>query len=405
MRIKPSRLLAVMACGLAANTYAAPAYQFTDLGMGMGMAINNLGQVAGSIDISTPDDYYSHAALFSGGKVIDLGTLGGKANASSYATSINDAGEVAGWSYVPSTFVDPRGHVYGYTSFVYKNGQMTALTPDESNQASAINNHGQVAVTYGDLSVYTDSDTRASYIHDQGLRTQIKNPVGPIAPIGVNALNDQGQATGDLRTINSDSIGASLQHAYRYSNGVTTDLGTLGGANSVGNAINQLGQVVGNADYDPKQSGATHAFLYDNGHMTDLGTLGGMSSQGLGINDLGQVVGYSTVSTRFAPVEAFLYSNGQMISLQKLMAPVIGPGWSLSEATGINARGDITGWGLYNGVTHAFLLTAAVPEPDVVALVLAGLTCVGLRVLPGRRPKRGAQAGDKARASAANATA
>lgn len=404
MRIKPSRLLAAVACGLAASTHAAPAYQFTDLGAGMAFAINNLGQVAGTIDIPTPNEYLpfaTHAALFSGGKVTDLGTLGGKPSSSSYATSINDAGQVAGWSYVPSTFLDPRGHVYGYTSFVYQNGQMSALSPDNNNKASSINKLGQVAVTQGDLSVYTDEDSRTSYIHSQSLHTPINSPSG--GPIGVSALNDQGQATGDFRTVNSGSVSSGAQHAYLYNNGVATDLGTLGGANSVGAAINSLGQVAGSADYDPTRSGATHAFLYGNGHMTDLGTLGGTSSQGLGINDHGQVVGFSYVSKAFSPIEAFLYSNGQMISLQKLMAPTIGPNWSLTEATDINERGDITGWGSYNGELHAFVLTA-VPEPEVIAMALAGLVCVGVRMLPGR-PARRAQARDKVRASAANAMA
>jgi probable HAF family extracellular repeat protein len=400
MRIKPTCLRAVMACGFAASAHAAPAYQFTDLGPGMAFAINNLGQVAGTIDIPTPNEEYgsaTHAALFSGGTVTDLGTLGGKPSSSSFATSINDAGTVAGWSYIPSTTLDPRGHVYGYTSFVYQNGQMSPITSDNSNKAYGINNQGQTAVTYGDLSVYTDEDSRTAYIHTGGQREQIVSPAG--GPIGVSALNNHGQATGDFRTSSSGIASDSPQHAYLYSNGVATDLGTLGGANSVGTDINNHGQVTGSADSDPIH-GATHAFLYNQGHMTDLGTLGGASSQGLSLNDRGQVVGYSYVGQSFAPIEAFLYSGGQMISLQKLMAPVVGPDWTLTEATGINERGDITGWGSFNGQLHGFVLTA-VPEPEVMALALSGLACVGLRLVPGKRARRGAQA----RASNANAAA
>ena len=40
-------------------------------------------------------------------------------------------------------------------------------------------------------------------------------------------------------------------------------------------------------------SGYEHAFLYSNGRMTDLGTLGGGESHATGINDSGQVVGWS----------------------------------------------------------------------------------------------------------------
>src|SRR6266851_4050010 len=47
-----------------------------------------------------------------------------------------------------------------------------------------------------------------------------------------------------------------------------TDLGTLGGAASLGYAINNAGQVVGPAL--PPGSSHYHAFLYSGGSMTDL---------------------------------------------------------------------------------------------------------------------------------------
>jgi probable HAF family extracellular repeat protein len=58
----------------------------------------------------------------------------------------------------------------------------------------------------------------------------------------------------------------------------------------------------------------THAFLYSNGQMTDLGTLGGNTvTLGRSINEAGQVVGLSGVPRQQGP--AFLYSNGQMREL------------------------------------------------------------------------------------------
>ena len=54
-----------------------------------------------------------------------------------------------------------------------------------------------------------------------------------------------------------------------------TDLGTLGGSGSVGFGINNQGQVTG---YSFTATGAEHAFLFSNGQMTDLGTLGGAYS-------------------------------------------------------------------------------------------------------------------------------
>ena len=50
------------------------------------------------------------------------------------------------------------------------------------------------------------------------------------------------------------------------------DLGTLGGSDSFGVAINASGQVTGHAD---TAGGAAHAFLWDGTTMLDLGTLGG----------------------------------------------------------------------------------------------------------------------------------
>src|SRR5690349_15695978 len=72
------------------------------------------------------------------------------------------------------------------------------------------------------------------------------------------------------------------------------DLGTLGGLNSYGLAINNSGMVVGGSNiysfYDP------HAYCYESDidAMMDLGTLGGNMSEGRGINDFGQIVGEST---------------------------------------------------------------------------------------------------------------
>ena len=70
------------------------------------------------------------------------------------------------------------------------------------------------------------------------------------------------------------------------------DLGTLGGTSAKAYAINNAGQVVGEAR---NASGATRAFLYSGGKMNALPTLGGSSSIAYGINDSGRIVGESTL--------------------------------------------------------------------------------------------------------------
>jgi len=67
-----------------------------------------------------------------------------------------------------------------------------------------------------------------------------------------------------------------------------TDLGTLGGAQTEANAINDRGEIAGEAD---TATGELHAFLWQDGHIQDLGTLGGKRSVAEGINEKGQVVG------------------------------------------------------------------------------------------------------------------
>ena len=99
------------------------------------MAINEAGQVAGN-SAPAPAEF-NHAFLWSQGRRVDLGTLGGEFSA---ASGINDHGAVVGQA---STTGGPlRG-------FVWRHGAMTdlgALATDGENgsRANDINNHGWI---------------------------------------------------------------------------------------------------------------------------------------------------------------------------------------------------------------------------------------------------------------------
>lgn len=162
--------------------------------------------------------------------------------------------------------------------------------------------------------------------------------LGYISTVGAG-LNATGQATGvaSLPTTYPTTgcppkhrpCLAHPAHAFRYSNGVITDLGTLGGHNSAGLAINSSGAVAGYADLS---SGLQHAVIFQNGMITDLGSLSGPtgSSEATAINDNGQVAGTSNE-------QAFIETGGVMTGLGLL------PGGVFSEATGINSGGAVVG--------------------------------------------------------------
>ena len=275
----------------------------------------------------------------------DLSTLGGNA---SFATGINDSGQVVGYSY---TAGDSE-----LRAFLYTNGKMIELPTlggDYSyGQGYGINDSGQVV---GDSIPAGDSQPHA-FLYTNGQIIDLHTFGGYNST--AYGINDSGQAVGESETAGGSYV------AFLYTNGQLTDLGTLGGDFSSALDINDSGQVVGYS-YTAGDS-ETHAFLYTNGQLTDLGTFGGGSSSADSINDSGQVVGYS--DTASGAEDAFLYSkNTGMVDLNTLLPA--NSGWRLTEATAINNQGQIVGAGINPaGATHAFLLNLS--EPQITATSL-----------------------------------
>ena len=128
-------------------------------------------------------------------------------------------------------------------------------------------------------------------------------------------------------------VGVHESRAELYS---VTDLGTLGGPQSVATAINNAGQVVGYS-YIPGYPNV-QTFVYSNGTMRSLGTVSGPSTnQPSGINKSGQVVGWGSNNPNTENAQAFLYSNGTMTSLAPLVSTL---GGVASQANAINDAGQ-----------------------------------------------------------------
>jgi probable HAF family extracellular repeat protein len=134
---------------------------------------------------------------------------------------------------------------------------------------------------------------------------------------------------------------------------------TAGGSPTTANAINDAGEVVGNATFP---NGASDAYVWKNGVAIDLGTLpGDCFSEAWATNFRGQVVGQS-FSCASDTVRTFLWENGLIFDLNALI-----PGNSslqLTEVFDINDRGEIAGVGVPPGCPnlddaacgHAFVL-------------------------------------------------
>lgn len=362
------RVAAAGICWLALSAAAGPRYTVTDLGsLGGGissaMALNASGQVVGESRVGS----LSHAFLYSGGQMYDLGALEEGKNSVAYA--INDAGWVAGYSKV--TGPSP-GRAFLYDGAMYDLGTLNAGAT--YSFGLGINNNGTVV---GSSDFYTPAGhTVRAFSYAAGSMTNLGEPLDPTCGncgLGsvANDINDSGLVTGYAALKNG------LVRAYLYDTvtGLTTELGSIGGpaATSRGQALNNRGEVTGWGN--PTNLGVTHAFLYSGGTMHDLGGLDpnpNYVSEGFGINNFGVVVGYAGLSTGAG--HAFIYSGGSMTDLNTLIPA--DSNWILNEARGINDAGQIVGTGHVGSAIHAYLLTP-VPEPETAVLMLAGLAWFG----------------------------
>jgi probable HAF family extracellular repeat protein len=179
----------------------------------------------------------------------------------------------------------------------------------------------------------------------------------------IQSVTERGAVVGVADTSNSCPYNpaALVSLAFRWHNGVLTDLGALpSGCFSVPNWINARGEIVGlseNGVIDPLTGIPEYdAVLWRGGKITNLGTFGGNFGQANVIDNKGQIAGFAlnTAPDPFlgpngtyfgTQFRAFLWKNGVMLDLGTL-------GGTDSFAALLNQHDQIAGYSFTNSIVN-----------------------------------------------------
>jgi len=308
--------------------FAGVEYVAYDLGYGRAYDINSARTVTGVSD----SDGLPRAFSFSDGVMTDLGVLPGMDSSIGYA--VNELDNVVGVSFSSD---GSGGFPQG---FRFKIDTMAGVgTLGLASSAYDINNSG---IVVGESVVNEAGFPTRAFAAVGGQLTDLGTLGGSSsAALGINSA---GTIVGWADTASGSP------HAFGYSAGVMTDLGALEvGGSSYASDINDQGVAVGWASLGRNE----RAFVYSAGRMIALGTLGGANSVANAINLEGVIVGSAT--SRNGKTHAFVCQEGRMTDLAPYLAPMGITGDS--EALGVNDLGDIVGSGEDSaGQRHAFLL-------------------------------------------------
>jgi len=264
------------------------------------------------------------------------------------------------------------------------------------SQAFFVNNKG---VASGEASL-ADGDWHA--VLWQGAFKRDLGTLGGLNSSAFGSPNAIGQVVGEAETYSTDPNGEDFCGFYAsgapfsgttclgflWQDGSMTPLSTLGGYNSAASAINDQGEVAGNAEtattdstcpaYDPSQGQyqvlEDKPVVWKNGQIEQLPTYGGdPDGFAIAINDSGQVAGGSgTCSTNNAinglylsPVHALLWDNQGNVTNLGSLGGAFG-----NQAHNINNRGQVVGASDLTGdlVFHGFVWSQSAGMQDLPPL-------------------------------------
>jgi probable HAF family extracellular repeat protein len=360
--------LAAAVCSLAAvgpaQAHPPSRYPYTlvDVGtfggpqadVGNGPYMNEAGTVVGTADTARPDPFgasesgafngdpfVQHAYSWHRGTLTDLGALGPRsAQNSSYPNAVNARGHAAGLS--DDGTIDPLVGGAVTHAVLWKDGRVVDLGTLGGNQSQAFSLNDDDAVTGVAANAIPDAfsmlgwgtQTRA-FLWRRGESRDLGTLGGPDSFGG--AVNERGQVAGVSYTssVPDPTTGQPPSDPFLWQHGRMRDLGNLGGSVPIFDgvvALNDRGQVAGQSGLAGDQT--AHPYLWTGTRMIDLGTLGGDNGSASALDDHGTVVG--TADLADGTHDGFLW-DGRMHDLRPLQ------GGHCSNANDINAQGDVVG--------------------------------------------------------------
>jgi uncharacterized membrane protein len=241
------------------------------------LAINNNGSMVGAYETAT--DPISHALLIKNGKCIPLGRNTVLAQKFSFASSVNDRGDITGAYFDGGIFTGP---VHGF--LLDKDGVLTILNfpGADDTYAWAISPFGTV------VGGWAVNDSSGNMLFQHGYVWKDGNFSDIVYPAYYRTLLSGMNARGDAIGTGIDPDGTG--HAFIYSRGEITPITDLppGAIGSSPQGINDKGEMVGQF-WD--QNFTTHGYLRAGSEYKTIDFPGAVFTGAQGVNNAGLIVG------------------------------------------------------------------------------------------------------------------
>ena len=261
--------------GVGAHAFVRRGGSLRDLGDGLdgfaessAAAVSDAGTVVGSAHVVSRREH-PHAVLWREGKPVDLGTgYGAGTGSGSWAADVNRSGLVVGGHY--RTVAQPRRAALWSGGRIRDLGTLGGSSTsryDTESEATAVNDRGQVV----GAALPAGGHPLHGFLWQDGRMQDLGTLGGNGNATVATGINEHGAVVGFSETA------AGALHAFRWRDGRMRDLGRLGPdfaySRTTASDINDAGVVVGRATVRGGVYGTGVGFLWRDGVMTDLNTL------------------------------------------------------------------------------------------------------------------------------------